>query len=59
MDYSKSEKSWMKDFDDDIGLSSIKSSFGGKTLEANKFLQKAAKVELLLADTISHPSLIL
>ena len=50
MDLNRSEKSWVKDFDEDILGSSLKNNFtSGRVLEGNKFLQKAAKIELLLA----------
>ena len=56
IDYNRTERSWIKDLDDD---SNTKNNFAsGRIIEGNKFLQRAAKIELLLAETISHPTLV-
>lgn len=57
VDFNRTERSWItRDAEDD---SNTRNNFAsGRIIEGNKFLQKAAKIELLLAETISHPSLV-
>ena len=45
MDFNKSERSWIRDFEDDLLGTTMKNNFGpGRSLEGNKYLQKAAKI---------------
>lgn len=60
MEFSKIDRSWIKDDQrDNSEISGITRSFAaGRVLDGGKYLYKAAKIELLLAETINQPSLL-
>ena len=60
MDFSRIDKSWIKeDHKEQMDISGFSRSFAtGRVLEGGRYLYKAAKIELLLADTINQPNLL-
>jgi hypothetical protein len=54
------ERSWTREQEDSTGLSLMRSNLvSGRIVEGSKFLQKAAKIQLLITETVSHPSLLM
>ena len=60
MDFTRIDKSWIKEESrDQLEVSGFSRSFAtGRVLEGGRYLYKAAKIELLLADTINQPTLL-
>lgn len=60
MDFSRIDKSWIKeDNREPMDVSAFSRTFvAGRVLEGGRYLYKAAKIELLLADTINQPTLL-
>lgn len=56
------DRTCIKQLEDQFGngYSSItRTNFNNRILQGNRFLQRAAKIQILLAETISHPTLVL